>query len=122
MHTVAHIPLTYILYDSYYTVHAVYGILFSLHYIQVRVKILGRTIHITPPGTESEICMSCDSDCGHPGDIDHGTVDVSGGTTIGDTATYQCNQHFQLNGEDTRTCQDDGTWSGTAPTCQGEYS
>ena len=66
--------------------------------------------------------MSCDCDCGHPGDIDHGTVDVSGGTMIGDTATYQCDQHFQLNGEDTRMCQDDGTWSGTAPTCQGEYS
>ena len=64
--------------------------------------------------------MSCDCDCGHPGDIDHGTVDVSGGTMIGDTATYQCDQHFQLNGEDTRLCKDDGTWSGTAPTCHGE--
>ena len=86
------------------------------------MKIFGRTVHLTPPGVEGEIYMSCDCDCGHPGDIDHGTVDVSGGTMIGDTATYQCDQHFQLNGEDTRTCQDDGTWSGTAPTCQGEYS
>ncbi|HVZ73733.1 MAG TPA: hypothetical protein VHJ20_15240 [Polyangia bacterium] len=49
--------------------------------------------------------------------------DPAGGTVsttsleVGGTATYTCNLGADLNGEATRTCRADGTWSGTAPTC-----
>jgi CUB/sushi domain-containing protein len=90
--------------------------------VTAEVEILGRIIYITPENAENEICMSCPGDCGHPGEIDNGQVDVSGGTMIGDTTNYQCNEHFELKGDNTRTCQEDGTWSGTAPTCLGKHT
>jgi len=37
---------------------------------------------------------------------------------IGDIATYSCATGFEINGTDTRTCQADGTWSGSAPKCE----
>lgn len=46
----------------------------------------------------------------------HGMVDRTTGAT-GDVATYGCVSGATLNGSMTRTCQADGTWSGTAPTC-----
>ena len=52
-------------------------------------------------------------------DIDNGSVDMTG-VTPGSTATYNCNQDYQLKGPATRTCLADGTWSGTEPTCIGE--
>ena len=38
------------------------------------------------------------------------------------TVTYTCNPGYTLNGPITRTCGDNGTWSLTAPTCDGEFS
>ncbi len=41
--------------------------------------------------------------------------------TVGSDATYSCfgrSGFILTNGDKTRTCQDDGTWSGTAPTCE----
>ncbi len=34
------------------------------------------------------------------------------------TATYTCNTGYNLTCGVTRTCQANGTWSGTAPTCE----
>ncbi|HET7538646.1 MAG TPA: hypothetical protein VFK05_02205 [Polyangiaceae bacterium] len=45
-----------------------------------------------------------------------GTVDAPT-LTFGATATYSCNAGYTISGMATRTCQPDGTWSGTAPTC-----
>ncbi len=42
----------------------------------------------------------------------NGGVSASGGT-----ATYTCNTGYTLSGLSTRTCQTNGAWSGTAPTC-----
>ena len=52
-------------------------------------------------------------------DIDNGSVSMTG-VTPGSTATYNCNQDYQLKGPATRTCLSDGTWSGMEPTCIGE--
>jgi CUB/sushi domain-containing protein len=38
-------------------------------------------------------------------------------TTYGSVATYSCSIGYGASGSSTRTCQADGTWSGTAPTC-----
>ena len=37
--------------------------------------------------------------------------------TVGSTATYSCDTSYQMQGTSTRTCQPDGSWSGSAPTC-----
>ena len=40
------------------------------------------------------------------------------GTSFGQTATYTCNAGYNLVGGGTRTCQANGMWSGSVPTCQ----
>ena len=47
----------------------------------------------------------------------NGRVEVSG-SAPGDQATYSCNAGFDLIGQTVRICQNDGTFSGRAPTCQ----
>ena len=58
-------------------------------------------------------------DCGNLTDPANGQVDHSAGTTNGQTAVYSCNTGYNLVGESSCTCQAEGDWSGSAPTCQG---
>ena len=58
-------------------------------------------------------------DCGNLTDPANGQVNHTGGTTVGQTATYSCNTGYNLVGDSTRTCQARENWSGSAPTCQG---
>ena len=51
--------------------------------------------------------------------ITNGQVNHSAGTTFGQTATYSCDTGYTLEGNSTRTCQANGMWSGSEPTCQG---
>ena len=37
-----------------------------------------------------------------------------------DTCTHTCNDGYELIGSPTRTCQSDGSWSNSAPTCTRE--
>ena len=48
----------------------------------------------------------------------NGSVDMSGGTTFGETATYSCDSGYSLSGSTTRMCDATGSWSGSAPTCE----
>ena len=57
--------------------------------------------------------------CGNLPMITSGAVDTSGGTNYKCTAVYTCNTGYVLNGNITRTCQVDGMWSGSEPTCDG---
>ena len=59
-------------------------------------------------------------DCGHPGNVTNGTVDVSKGTKLHATAWYTCDKGFTYNGTRRRTCGSDGRWSGATPTCGGQ--
>ena len=36
----------------------------------------------------------------------------------GDTCSFTCNTGYELTGSDTRTCQSDGSWSGTEVVCR----
>ena len=58
-------------------------------------------------------------DCGSLTDPANGQVDLTSGTTFGQTATYSCNTGYNLVGDSTHTCQATGVWSGSAPACQG---
>ena len=35
-----------------------------------------------------------------------------------DTCNFTCNAGYELTGSDTRTCQSDGSWSGTDSVCR----
>ncbi|XP_064387707.1 CUB and sushi domain-containing protein 1-like isoform X3 [Halichondria panicea] len=54
--------------------------------------------------------------CGNPPTIPNGSRTFTG-TTFEETATYSCENGYQLSGSSTVTCQANGSW-GTAPTCQ----
>ena len=56
-------------------------------------------------------------DCNALSDPANGQVSTSG-TTFGETATYSCNTGYNLVGDNTRTCQATGNWSGSEPTCE----
>ena len=36
----------------------------------------------------------------------------------GDTCSFTCNTGYELTGSDTRTCQSDGSWSGSDDVCR----
>ena len=36
----------------------------------------------------------------------------------GDTCSFTCNTGYELTGSDTRTCQNDGSWSGSDAVCR----
>ena len=57
-------------------------------------------------------------DCGTLTNLANGQVNHTAGTTVGQTATYSCNTGYNLVGDSTRTCQAEGKWSMSAPTCQ----
>ena len=58
-------------------------------------------------------------DCSALTNPPNGQVSTTGGTTFGQNATYSCNTGYNLVGNNTRTCEATGNWSGSAPTCQG---
>jgi hypothetical protein len=57
-------------------------------------------------------------DCGAPEAPASGSVDSSLGTTFGLSVTYTCNAGHELQGDAMRSCEADGSWSGTAPSCE----
>ena len=57
---------------------------------------------------------------------DNGLIDCllgdDGEANPGDTCTFTCDDGYELGGSTSRTCGDDGSWSGTDTTCtQGMY-
>ena len=52
---------------------------------------------------------------------DNGDIDCSLGDDgvphEGDTCSFTCDDGYDLNGTNARTCQNDGTWSGTQAMC-----
>ncbi|XP_053408096.1 sushi, von Willebrand factor type A, EGF and pentraxin domain-containing protein 1-like [Mercenaria mercenaria] len=56
------------------------------------------------------------ADCGILSDPMNGGVTISG-TKFGAYATYVCDAGHQITGSPSRLCQEDGTWSGSSPSC-----
>ena len=56
-------------------------------------------------------------DCGTPRSLSNGQRRYSS-TTFGSTVTYTCNAGYRRTaGSSSRTCQSNGQWSGSHPTC-----
>ena len=55
-------------------------------------------------------------------DPNNGTITCSPGDngvpSYEDTCSFTCNTGYELTGSDTRTCQSDGSWSGTEAMCR----
>ena len=62
-------------------------------------------------------------DCGGLSDPEEGRVTFNPGvvatidTGLDAVATYVCNDGYDLVGDELRTCQGNGLWSGAEPTC-----
>ena len=48
----------------------------------------------------------------------NGSVTQPGQALYMSTADYSCDTGYVIEGQSTRMCQVDGTWSGSAPTCR----
>ena len=57
--------------------------------------------------------------CSSPHPLTNGRMFVTGNIE-GHTVTYTCNPQYALLGNSSRTCQEDGQWSGTHPACSRE--
>ena len=57
-------------------------------------------------------------DCGDLMDPANGAVSLTN-TIFNSTATYSCNDGYNLVEDTTRICLASGSWSDTAPTCEG---
>ncbi len=67
----------------------------------------------------AEILICSDLPSLHNGAISYndGSTDIRPINTI---ATHSCNTDYTLTGDMVRVCQNDRTWNGSPPTCQGE--
>ena len=61
-------------------------------------------------------------DCGRPPEPTHGTRTLNGGTLLGDVATFSCPEGYNMTGSRSRSCLNDGTWSGEPAQCSCEWS
>ena len=50
----------------------------------------------------------------------NGGLEIAGAGAYEDVATYSCDTGFSLDGMSQRSCQSDGAWSGSEPTCEGK--
>lgn len=64
-------------------------------------------------------CITEHVDCGQLKAPRNGGVKVDG-TTIGAGAVYHCDEGFALSDNAHRTCQPNGRWSGSVPSCNSK--
>jgi len=58
-------------------------------------------------------------DCGVPTDITNGSIEVQS-TDYRSTIRYSCDYGYILIGLRSRSCQENGLWSGEPPICEGK--
>ena len=51
---------------------------------------------------------------------DNGDIELSG-VHPGSNAAYSCEEGYTLVGDDTRKCQRNGQWTGSAPICESKF-
>ena len=73
-------------------------------------------ICIHPSRKVLEYCLFT-LDCGKPLEPDHGSVNISKGTAVGNTATFDCDTGYTLQGNRQTTCLKGNTWDHSTPKC-----
>ena len=67
-------------------------------------------------------CLAAGTLCDDLSTPANGEITCSSGTAgvgdEGDTCSFTCNTGYELTGSDTRTCQSDGSWSGSDVMCR----
>ena len=58
--------------------------------------------------------------CGSLDSPENGLLAISN-ITFGSIANYSCSEGYAIMGNEMRTCQENGSWSGEEPVCQSEY-
>ena len=59
-------------------------------------------------------------DCSAPPPLENGLMEVTT-TTFQSMVLYKCRDGYNLEGEASRTCKADRTWSGIQPVCRGKH-
>ena len=59
------------------------------------------------------------ADCGSLVAPENGTLTIDS-TTFESTVNYSCDEGYNIAGDEMRTCQENGSWSGQKPVCQSE--
>ena len=65
--------------------------------------------------------LSIERSCGNPGVPVNGQKNSST-YQYGYSITFTCNVGYTLQGSNVRTCQTNGQWTGTQPTCQSKLN
>ena len=60
-------------------------------------------------------------DCGPLTNPLNGQVNTSSGTTYNEVAAYSCDPGYYIIGSSSRTCQVNGAWNSTVPSCEREF-
>lgn len=60
-------------------------------------------------------------DCGAPPPLENGQILDLTNTSFQSMVLYKCIDGYNLEGEASRTCTADRTWSGIQPVCRGKY-
>lgn len=58
--------------------------------------------------------------CGDPGIPSHG-IGLGDDFDVGSVVRFSCEPGYLLRGSSERTCQANGSWSGTQPECEGIF-
>ena len=58
--------------------------------------------------------------CGDPGIPSHG-IGLGDDFDVGSVVRFSCEPGYMLRGSSERTCQANGSWSGTQPECEGTF-
>lgn len=59
--------------------------------------------------------------CGNPGVPENGNKNSSS-YQYGNSIKFECNVGYTLQGSAVRTCEDNGLWTGTQPTCESKLN
>ncbi|XP_065899271.1 sushi repeat-containing protein SRPX2-like [Dysidea avara] len=83
-------------------------------------------VNPTPMERQPLIQFTLDIQCNNLSTPSNGVITSCSSGNIGvgyegDTCSLTCNTGYELTGSDTRTCQSDGSWSGSDDVCRRGY-